>query len=93
MMNKTYKDLSPQDEFELVLWLGFLKDSVRNASMQMKRWRLAANSWDLQMFFVAVHSAYVASCKLESGLLSSDKEIHDILEKFTKRSDGYNLKG
>lgn len=49
-----YKDLTHEEELELVLWLDFLEESIENARVQITRWKRNWNSWDLQMFFVAV---------------------------------------
>ncbi len=90
-MKKTYKDLSPQEETELVLWLSFLEDSVRNAELQLERWKDLKNFWDLHMFFVAVIFVDDAAKRLKSFLSYDDDEVWAILKKFRKEVEGYYL--
>jgi hypothetical protein len=91
-MKKTYQDLPPQEETELVLWLTFFKDSVRNAQTQMKRWKHSGSFWDLEMFFLAVVWADHAARGLEC-FLSADADGHvwDILGKFRDKVKEHNL--
>ncbi len=88
---KSYNDLPPQEEIELVLWLGFFEDSVNNAHMQIKRWEQTRNAWDLQMFFIAVTCMYDA-IKCLGGFLTNDAEIWKILKEFKRKVEKYNLK-
>lgn len=83
-MKKTYKDLSPEDELELVLWLGFLEDSIHNAHVQIERWKQLKSGWDLQMFFVAVNCIDDAANGLKRFLSHGDSEFWSILKKFKK---------
>ena len=91
-MKKTYKDLSPQEETELVLWLGFFEDSVQNAQMQIKRWKHLKNGWDLLTFFVAVVWIENATKGLEHFLTKDDAEVWAILKEFKKTVERYKLK-
>jgi hypothetical protein len=90
-MDKTYKDLSPQEELELVLWLGFLEESLRNAHIQIKRWKDSNKSWDLNMFFVAVACVDDAINGLKQ-YLSCDSEVWIILKKFKKEVEAHKVR-
>lgn len=91
-MNKTYKDLPPQEEVELKLWLDFFEDSVKNAYLQMNRWKDLRSGWDLQMFFVAITFIDDAANGLKR-FLSNDDEIWAILSGFRKEFEAHNLRG
>jgi hypothetical protein len=90
-MPKTYEDLPPQEETELVLWLGFFEDSVHNAHTQMKRWKHLKSGWDLHMFFVAVVHVDDAAKGLER-FLSYDADVWAILKEFREKVKEYNLR-
>jgi hypothetical protein len=91
-MKKTYKDLTPQEETELVLWLGFFEHSVQNAYLQMKRWRRLRSFWDLDMFYVAAICVDDAAKGLKRFLSYNDDEVWAILKRFRDKVKEYNLK-
>ncbi|MCL4248106.1 MAG: hypothetical protein KJ065_08165 [Anaerolineae bacterium] len=81
-----YKDLSPEEERELNLWLRFLLESVENACTQITRWKRNRNGWDLQMFFVAVGCIDEAIVGLGNlGFFAgAEPEFWDVLDKFRR---------
>ena len=88
---KSYKDLSPRQEIEYVLWLDFFEDSVHNAYVQKKRWKDTISGWDLQMFFVAIVCADDAAIGLKR-FLSHDNEVWTVLKKFRKEVKQYQIR-
>ena len=87
---KSHKELSIESELELVLWLGFLEDSIENALVQKRRWMNSNKSWDLHTFFVAVACIDDAIAHL-STYISYDKEIWTVLKTFRKIVRKYKL--
>ncbi len=86
-MGKSYKDLSPEEELELTLLLGFFQESVQNAYLQMERWSQQKRGWDLQMFFVAMMCVFEATTGLKRFLEHDDPEVWSILKRFRDKVD------
>lgn len=84
-MKKTYKDLSPEEERELVLLLGFFQESIQNTFLQMERWRQLKNGWDIQIFFIALMRLDEAAKLLKRFLACPDNEVWSILQKFRRK--------
>jgi hypothetical protein len=87
---KSHKELSKESEVELVLWLGFLEDSIDNALLQKRRWINSHKVWDLHTFFVAVSCIDDAIVGLKK-FLSFDKEIWTVLKSFRANVRKYKL--
>lgn len=81
---KNYQDLPPEKETELVLWLGFLENSIENAFVQIRRCKRFKNGWDLNMLIVIIANIDDAKENLRQ-FLSYDKEIWDIFQIFEKK--------
>lgn len=81
---KNYQDLPPEKETELVLWLGFLENSIENAFVQIRRWKRFKNGWDLNMLIVIIANIDDAKENLRQ-FLSFDKEIWDVFQIFEKK--------
>jgi hypothetical protein len=88
---KTHKQLPPEKELELVLWLGFLEDSINNTLTQKRRWKRSQNAWDLHMFFIGVAGIDDAIVGLKE-FLSSDNELWSTMRSFRKKIKRYNLR-
>lgn len=96
-MKNTYKNLPIKEELELTLWFSFLEEYINDALIQIKRWNRDRNAWDLHMFFVAVACIDNAIMKLKRFWnygkdYVSEPEIKEILEKFRKSVQKYDLK-
>ena len=87
---KSHKELSKEKEIELVLWLGYLRDSTDNALVQEQRWRRSHKAWDLHTFFIAVSCIDYAIVGLKK-FLSYDKEIWSVLRTFRIKVKKYKL--
>lgn len=93
-MNKTpqtYKQLPQKEEIELVRWLGFFNDSVRNALVQKRRWKSNHSFWDIKMFFVALINIDDAIVGLKKFLDYDDRGFWEILKSFRKDISRLNL--
>ncbi len=94
---KTYKDLSIEEELELVLWLAYLKESLNNAKRQMIRWNRLKRHWDIEMFINAVIYIDNAIIGLKKFLnygqdYISESQLWNVLKQFRKEVAKYNLK-
>ncbi|QQG43204.1 MAG: hypothetical protein HYW45_03310 [Candidatus Daviesbacteria bacterium] len=89
-----YKDLSNEDEKELVLWLAYFEESVNNSLTQKRRWKRNMDNWDLQMFFVAVRCIYEATEGLMNLRFFCNNEpgIWKAMSSFRRYFDGTSLK-
>jgi len=87
----TYKQLPKEDEIELVLWLGFLDDSIGSALVQKRRWKRYHNFWDIQMYFIALINAEDAMVGLKKFLSYHDREFWGVLKSFRNSTDKIKL--
>ena len=90
-ISKNYKQLSQKEEVELVLWLSFLNDSIRNALTQKRRWKNGHNFWDIQTFFVALINIDDAIVGLKKFLDYNDREFWEILKLYRKEVEKLRL--
>lgn len=97
MNTKTYKDLPLEQEVEYMLWWSFLEDYVNNALTQIKRWDRSKQSWDLEMFFVAVSCIDDAVVAVKRFLnlgkdFIKEPELDDVFNSFRKKIKNYKVK-
>lgn len=89
-----YKDLSNEDEKELILWLGYFEESVEHSLVQKRRWKRNKDNWDLQMFFVALECIYESTDGLmKLGFFcSNEPEVWRSISSFRKYFESTSLK-
>lgn len=91
-ISKTHKELPQEKEIELVLWLSFLDDSIRNALIQKRRWKNRHVFWDLQTFFVAIVNIDDAIVGIKKFLEYYDLEFWIILKSYRKNVERFKLR-
>lgn len=79
----SYRALTFAQEREYILWLGYLDESVKNAILQISRWKRNYQGWDLHMFFVATVGIDDSAENLVR-YVGGDTEFKSVLDTFRK---------
>lgn len=87
---KSHKDLPVDKEIELVLWWGFLEDSIDDAFVLTHRWKRLKNVWDLKTLVIIIAIIEEARVNLKQ-YLSIDTGLWEVFKTFERKYRLYKL--